>query len=47
MNYMEAYKAATGWIERNTIPGQGICVNTDLPLTYPEVTGYYIPSLLC
>lgn len=47
MDCLSVYKAAEGWIERNTIPGQGICVNTAIPLTYPEVTGYYIPTLLC
>lgn len=35
------------WLRKNTRPGQGIAVSsaTDAP-TYPEVTGYLIPTLL-
>ncbi len=35
-----------GWIERNTIDNKGITVTSKERVIYPEVTGYYIPSLL-
>lgn len=34
------------WIANNTIDGNGITVTSKRRLIYPEVTGYYIPSLL-
>lgn len=34
------------WIEENTIQGGGIINNTDVRQSYPEVTGYFIPTLL-
>ena len=40
------YKKAKKWISNNTINGDGICVTSKKQYTYPEVTGYYIPTLL-
>lgn len=37
---------AKKWIANNTIDGNGITVTSKRKLIYPEVTGYYIPSLL-
>lgn len=45
-DYICIYNRAIGWIEKNTIEEKGIICNTRLPLPYPEVTGYYIPTLL-
>ncbi len=33
------------WFKANLVPGQGIIVHTKQPVPYPEVTGYYIPTL--
>ncbi len=44
MNTMEK---ALKWIHNNTVGNdEGIIVTTLKPVLYPEVTGYYIPSLL-
>jgi malonyl-CoA O-methyltransferase len=40
-----SYQHAMGWFKRNMIPGQGIIVHTKQPVPYPEVTGYFIPTL--
>ena len=41
------YKKAIEWIHNNTVgDDEGIIVYTSKPILYPEVTGYYIPSLL-
>ena len=37
---------AIQWIKRNTVPGEGIVVHTRKRVCYPEVTGYFIPTLL-
>lgn len=37
---------ALNWIDNNTINGQGIAVTSKEKIIYPEVTGYYIPTLL-
>lgn len=42
----ETYKKALGWIHNNTIENEGIIVSTSKKVIYPEVTGYFIPSLL-
>jgi malonyl-CoA O-methyltransferase len=39
-------KKAFLWIENNSIQNEGIIVNTQMKISYPEVTGYYIPTLL-
>lgn len=40
-----SYERAMGWFRDNFIPGQGIILHTKKPVPYPEVTGYYIPTL--
>lgn len=40
-----SYQRAMGWFKNNFIPGQGIILHTKKPVPYPEVTGYYIPTL--
>lgn len=45
-NKVESYKKALNWIKNNTINGNGITVTSKEQIIYPEVTGYYIPSLL-
>ncbi|MGD9602571.1 MAG: prenyltransferase/squalene oxidase repeat-containing protein [Gammaproteobacteria bacterium] len=36
---------ALDWFKANMVPGQGIIVHTRQPVAYPEVTGYWIPTL--
>lgn len=38
--------ASLRWVEKNTIPHKGIKVSNVSSKPYPEVTGYYIPTLL-
>ena len=45
-DYIGVYKRAVDWIKNNTIEGEGIINNSLLRKSYPEVTGYYIPTLL-
>jgi hypothetical protein len=40
-----SHQRAMGWFKHNFIPGQGIILHTKKPVPYPEVTGYYIPTL--
>ncbi len=42
---LNAFDRSKAWIKNNTIDG-GIIHSSALPKPYPEVTGYYIPSLL-
>lgn len=37
---------AIQWIRDNTIPREGIVITSKREVCYPEVTGYYIPTLL-
>lgn len=37
---------ALQWIQRNTLSEQGIIVHSSQRVCYPEVTGYFIPTLL-
>ncbi len=46
IDYIEIYNKAINWIDVNTIEGEGIICNTSLKKSYPEVTGYYIPTLI-
>lgn len=46
IDYIEIYKKAVAWIVRNSVEGKGIINNSRLKEPYPEVTGYYIPSLI-
>ncbi len=44
---MNTYEKAINWIHNNTVgKDEGIIVSTKKKVIYPEVTGYYIPSLL-
>ncbi len=45
-DYIEKYNRAIMWIKNNTINGHAIICNTTIKKGYPEVTGYYIPTLL-
>lgn len=45
-NEIDYFKRAMRWIYNNTIDGSGITVTSKKKIIYPEVTGYYIPSLL-
>lgn len=45
-NRIQAFNLALQWIDNNTIEGKGIAVSSKNPIIYPEVTGYYIPTLL-
>lgn len=46
MDTVKIFNRAKHWIDKHTIPGKGIAVNTQNMRPYPEVTGYYIPTLL-
>ncbi len=46
LDYVEIFQKAEAWMLNHSIPGEGIINNTALPKSYPEVTGYYIPTLL-
>jgi len=37
---------AVQWIKNNSIPGKGIAISSRKRVSYPEVTGYFIPTLL-
>jgi malonyl-CoA O-methyltransferase len=39
-------EAAVNWIRRNTLPSSGVIVHSRQQIPYPEVTGYFIPTLL-
>jgi len=45
-NYIKNYNRAIEWIKNNTIDGNGIAVSSMEKKIYPEVTGYYIPTLI-
>lgn len=42
----QVYDKVMKWIDANTIEGNGITVTSKRQIIYPEVTGYYIPTLL-
>lgn len=46
LNNIAVYQRAVKWIYNHTIESEGIINTTTLYKSYPEVTGYYIPSLL-
>lgn len=39
------HEQAMDWFRQNMVPGQGIIVHTKQPVPYPEVTGYFVPTL--
>lgn len=45
-NKLFYFNRTLNWIHNNTIDGKGITVTSKKRVIYPEVTGYYIPSLL-
>lgn len=45
-NIISNYNKALNWIKSNTIPEQGIIVNSKQRIPYLEVTGYLIPTLI-
>lgn len=45
-DYIGIYKKAIKWLKENTVINEGIINNTKLKKSYPEVTGYYIPTLI-
>lgn len=45
-DYIETYNSAIGWIKQHSNKGEGIIVSTGNPVSYPEVTGYFIPILI-
>lgn len=46
MNLVKRFERALGWIDRNTLYDTGIAVTSRSKEPYPEVSGYYIPTLL-
>lgn len=46
MDYKKCLQNAFAWIELNSIQNEGIVVSSKKRVSYPEVTGYYIPTLL-
>jgi malonyl-CoA O-methyltransferase len=40
-----APERAMDWFKAHRVPGQGIIVHTKQPVPYPEVTGYWVPTL--
>lgn len=46
MDFLPICQKACQWIMANSIKKEGIINNTSLRKSYPEVTGYYIPTLL-
>lgn len=46
VDYIGVYKKAIAWIKKYTINGEAIVNTADRRKGYPEVTGYFIPSLL-
>ncbi len=40
-----SYERAMDWFKNHMVEGQGIIVHTRQPVPYPEVTGYFIPTL--
>lgn len=45
-NKIIVFDRALEWIKNNTIEFSGIAVTSEQQIIYPEVTGYYIPTLL-
>ncbi len=45
-DYLGIYRKAINWILANSIQDKGIICHSCKRLPYPEVTGYYIPTLL-
>ncbi len=46
INNIEIYNKAINWVKSNTVKGQGIICSSANKKAYPEVTGYFIPTLI-
>lgn len=46
MDNIQRFKNCINWIKNNSINDSGITVTSKQQIIYPEVTGYYIPTLL-
>lgn len=46
VSWLKVCEKAREWIEKNSVSGGGVINNSRLPESYPEVTGYYIPTLM-
>lgn len=46
IDYIKIYNKAVEWVKNNTLNGEAVICNTEKRKGYPEVTGYYIPTLL-
>ena len=46
LDIKKTYINAMDWIQKNSITQKGIINNTNLKFPYPEVSGYYIPTLI-
>lgn len=46
VDHIKIYKKVINWIKEHSIDKEGIIVSTDNSISYPEVTGYFIPTLL-
>lgn len=46
MNYLTTFQKAVEWMEKSIVPEKGIIVNSKENVCYPEVTGYFIPTLI-
>lgn len=46
MEHLQIYEKSINWIKSNLIKSEGIIVSSERKISYPEVTGYYICSLL-
>lgn len=46
IDYLEVYRRAIKWIEKHSLKDGGIAISSSDNRIYPEVSGYYIPTLL-
>ena len=46
VDWIKTTEKAKNWIINNSIKGEGIINNSRYKKSYPEVSGYYIPTLL-
>lgn len=46
LDFINVYRKALRWIQNNSYENHAICCTSQKLLGYPEVTGYYIPTLL-
>lgn len=44
-NRKPSYVRAMDWFKQHMVEGKGVIVHTRQPVPYPEVTGYFIPTL--